>query len=355
MSYIKYILIVVLFISIANEAYSQDRFNTYRWNHKNVARKNGKIDKSTWYEWWYYKVVIPKTGESFFFVYGIVNPWDKSKSMKGTRSYVGMGDFKAKIQAEEKFDISDFHAAYDRTYVEVKNNIATDRRFFGDLKDEQGEKYSWDIQIQKKWSFNAEGWMMGTMITDIEWYPAQADATCSGSVMSKGKLVEFKDAPCYQDRNWGNRFPDWWTWIVSNNFEGHPNTTLAIGGGKPTLRGGHTSPYAGVSVGLKHRGKVYSFRPINFHKVKTDVTFGKWEVTATKLNYKVEIVATAPKEKFMDLQFMTPNGMIFHDYETLNGRVVVKLYKRIGLRGWRLMDVLISNHAGIEYGSRDLH
>ncbi len=27
---------------------------------------------------------------------------------------------------------------------------------------------------------------------------------------------EFKNAPCYQDRNWGTEFPRWWAWIVSN-------------------------------------------------------------------------------------------------------------------------------------------
>jgi tocopherol cyclase len=348
------IIYLLLILMMTTQAFAVDKFNTYQWNKKNVEVNNGQVDKAPWYEWWYYKVVIPETGESFFFVYGVVNPWDSNKTMKGTRSYVGMGDFKAKVQFEQHLPMKDFQAAYDRTYVEVQNNIASDKRLYADLKDSEGNKYSWDIQIEKKWSFNAEGWMMGMMLTEIEWYPAQADATCSGSVLSKGKLVKFTDAPCYQDRNWGKSFPDWWTWIVSNHFEKHPETALAIGGGRPKLRGGHSSPYAGVSIGLKHKGKTHSFRPIDLGNwVTTRVEFGKWEVTAYNPTHKVEIVATAPKDSFMDLQFMTPAGEIFHDYETLNGKVIVKLYKR-SLLGWKLMDTLISNHAGIEFGSKDI-
>ena len=68
-------------------------------------------------------------------------------------------------------------------------------------------------------------------------------------------------------------------------------------------------------------------------------------------NIKIEVVATAPKESFMDLQFLTPDGQIFHDYETLTGKVVVKLYKKT-LFGWKIFETLQSNQTGIEYGSK---
>ena len=87
-------LVIALFVmAFAAQAADVDPFNTYRWNRKNALRNNGKIDDRPWYEWWYYKIVLPEEEKSFYFVYGVVNPWDHDKSMKGTRSYVGFGDF----------------------------------------------------------------------------------------------------------------------------------------------------------------------------------------------------------------------------------------------------------------------
>ena len=73
---------------------------------------------------------------------------------------------------------------------------------------------------------------------------------------------------------------------------------------------------------------------------------------------KLEIEATAPSEKFMDIQFVTPTGEVFHDYETLTGHLSVKVYKRkdpgFSLNSYEFLTVLTSDQAGIEYGSKNL-
>ncbi len=349
----KSIIGLIFTLILINNAYSIDYFNTYRWNRANELEQNGKIDKGPWYEWWYYKVVLPNTNESFFFVYGVVNPWDQEQEMKGTRAYIGMGDFQRRTQPEEKFDVSEFMSSYQEPYVAIQDNFATDKYISGSLKDEDGKNYEWQIDIKKNWTFNATGWATGRMITNIEWYPAQADATCSGKIISHDKTYNFTDVPCYQDRNWGTSFPKWWTWIVSNHFENNPGTTLAIGGGRPIFRGG-IDPIENVAIGFKHKGQEYSFRPNDLDIVRIDINFGKWEASGINGNTKIEVSAFAPKESFMDLIFMTPEGKEFHDYETLTGKLTVKLYKRKHLfKKWELIDTVISNHAGIEYGSHD--
>lgn len=351
----RYLIFILLFFFSYVQAYSNevDFFNTYRWNRKNYDVGNGRIDRGPWFEWWYYKVVLPQTNEAFFFVYGVVNPWDQAMTMESSRSYVGMGDFNSKKVFDRAFPLTEFSAAYERTEIFVADNIATDRYFSGMLSSDQGETVSWNINIEKKWAFNATGWATGRMITDIEWYPAQADARCSGEITSGGKVYAFDNVPCYQDRNWGKEFPEWWAWIVSNQFEGHPDTTLAIGGGKPKVRGRYT-PIEGVAIGLKHKGEEYSFRPNDLDKVTFNINYGTWEVMAINGSTKIEIKAWAPKERFMDLQFMTPQGRVFHDYEALVGQVEVKLYKKFFFSPkWKLVETLHSRHAGIEYGSFD--
>lgn len=329
-----------------------DPLNAYRWNRKNVLSNNGITKTNDWFEWWYYKVIIPETKEAFFFVYGVVNPWDLLQSKKTSRAYVEMGNFQTKNHIKNKYKVTDFNAAYDQTLVEIKNNSASDLFFNGSVTANNGESSSWNISIENNWTFNAEGWASGKNLTNIEWYPAQTDAICNGTIHSGGKTYHLVNAPCYQDRNWGSSFPKWWTWIVSNHFKGHPETALAVGGGQPKYFNiGYLQKSA--VVGLRHKGKVYTFRPNNFDRIKMDIKFGKWNVVAFDRRYKVEIQAYAPRESFMQLDFLTPSDGVFHDFETLTGSVTVKLYqrKRNLISRWELIDVLESDMAGIEYGS----
>ncbi len=350
----KTVLLVISFILLSSSGVASPDFNAYMWNRKNIESKNGKVNSKPWYEWWYYKVIIPETKQAYYFVYGVVNPWDIEHKNISSRSYVGLGDFKKLRILEGTYRVDQFASSYDETLVSLPSGQATDERITGALLEPHGE-YSWDIHIKKRWSFNAEGWMLGRNITNIEWYPVQADARCSGQIIVDGKVNTFKNAPCYQDRNWGKSFPEWWTWIVSNKFDDSPDTALVIGGGRPDIFG-IPSFYEGVCIGLKYKGKEYKFRPNDLDFVSVDINYGKWEIKGVSRNgkHKIVISAFAPKSKFMDLQFMTPNGEVFHDYEALLGDIDVKLFKRRSLfKGWQLVGYLHSSYAGIEYGSRN--
>ncbi len=352
----KGFVFVLLSLLLSHQALADsfDAFNSFRWNRSNELAGNGRVDSSPWFEWWYYKVVLPETGESFIAVYGVVNPWDKNYTEKATRAYATFGDFTGRTVSEQKYPLDDFSAAYDRVSVRVGENLGTDKRAQGHIVGEDGWEASWDFSIDHRWTFNAVSWVTGSGITNIEWYPAQADARCSGFFVSGGKRREFVDAPCYQDRNWGHSFPKWWTWIVSNHFNENGDSALAIGGGKPKVWGADT-PIEGVAIGLKHKGVEYTWRPNDFDRVKTEVSFGKWDVAAENTTHRIEVSAWAPPSSFLDLQFTTPDGQLFHDYETLTGKMTVKLFERSGRFGrtWSLLDTLTTDAAGIEYGSRE--
>jgi tocopherol cyclase len=334
---------------------TSDPFNTYQFNRKNHFKKNYKINRTPWFEWWYYKVVLPEKNKSFYFVYGVVNPWDVTATNEASRSYVGMGAFAQNTTLEQQFRVSDFEASYNTTFVRVGSaSQATDTQLVGNIIDPKGGTSRWNISVQKKWAFNATGWMTGKNISKIEWYPAQADARCSGEVIVNDVRESFTDAPCYQDRNWGSLFPKWWAWVVSNHFEEDPETTLAIGGGKPSVVDSHFK-IQGVAIGLKHKGHEYSWRPHYGDRVKFQINYGNWEIDAINKKFRIKVSARAPYEKFMDLQFMTPQGLIFHDYETLQGHLRVQLFERSKSGfAWNLMEDLNSKQAGLEYGSYDI-
>ncbi|MBI3542896.1 MAG: hypothetical protein HY075_06450 [Deltaproteobacteria bacterium] len=332
-----------------------DPYNAYLWNKANRDRHNGKVDRGDWFEWWYYKVVPPKSEttsdeDAFYFVYGIVNPWDEARSNAASRAYVGFGSFADKRMAELRLAPGEFRGSYDSTDVRVGGaNVATDRALVGRVDDVE-----WNIALERDWTFNAMGWAMSKdWLFNIYWYPAQASAFMTGDVRIGDRKIHLDHAPAYQDRNWGTSFPAWWTWIVSNNFKSSPGTVLAAGGGRPKLAGGFDA-FEGVTIGLRlggSGGPEYAFRPVDGDRVRVDVSFGKWEVVArNSRGEEIRISAFAPREKFMDLKFATPQGQVFHDFEALRGHVSVKLYKRL-----KLVAALESDDAGIEYGSADAH
>jgi tocopherol cyclase len=334
-----------------------DPFNALIWDRPSAINARSEPDHGPWFEWWYYKLIMPETGDAFYFIYGVVNPWDGDMEVSSSQAYVIVGNFGDKDSVTEVYPVSDFQASYTATDVRLPGGHATDKAMSGMLTDSDGEEVSWDIQIEKKWAFNAMGWAMSVPnVTNIGWYPAQADARFTGSIEYKGKTYTFDDVPGYQDRNWGTSFPEWWTWITANHFQGHPDSALAVGGGKPIILN-LTDRIEGVSIGLMHEGKEYAFRPSHGDLVRVNIRFGTWEIEAiNRVGDRIVIVADAPCEDFMDLEFQSPLGPRFHDFETLGGEVSVDLYEATGSlsRPWRFVDSIHSDMAGIEYGHHEI-
>jgi len=334
-----------------------DPYNTYLWNRSNALAGNGKVKSGDWFEWWYYKVVIPETDEAFLFTYGIVNPWDVDHSRPGTNAFVSVASYADNQLIEGKFPVTEFKARHNETFVEMGPNLATDRVLQGELQNQDGATARWNLKVERAWNFNAMGWAMFIKsISNIFWYPAQASARMTGWIDWGARHIEVRDAPAYQDRNWGKSFPRWWVWLVSNHFKDAPDTALAAGGGQPRVFD-RWERVSGLCIGFKHKGKEHTFRIGTGDPMRFEIHFGKWNVRAwNKRGYKIEISAFAPKEKFIDLPFTTPEGKVFHDYEALKGQMRVKLYRRVALLGhkrWKLLADVETDEAGIEYGAWD--
>ena len=344
----------LILLAISNLADAQvDLDNSYQWNRQNIVAANGQVDQNDWYEWWYYKVVVPETGEAFFFVYGVINPWDARYSLAGTRSFISAGDYQDRQFTENKFGLSEFQASYDHVAVKIGDNLASDQRIQGKIQKSDQQTISWDLSIERDWQFNAMGWGLHARdYSGIYWYPAQASARMSGWINVGGKIYNLKNATAYQDRNWGRSFPKWWTWLVSNNFKGNPGTSFAAGGGRPKVLN-EAYVFNGLCIGLKHQGKEYIFRTTDGDRIQMNVHWGQWQVTGkNKHGDKIEISAFAPEDKFLLLPFQTPREQIFYDYETLQGNMTIKLSKFSPTRLKYLPVVeLQTDQAGIEWGS----
>ncbi len=327
-----------------------DPYNTYRFNRVNHDAGSNRVDDSPWYEWWYYKVIL-EDGTPFFWVYGVVNPWDLNTSNPATRSYLSVGNFATHEIYNENSSLDSFTASYNETFVRIGDAVATDHSLQGSIQSKDGP-VSWNLSIQKEWGWNAMGWGLPfNPLVNISWYPAQSSALMSGSIDYKGRHYELKNAKAYQDRNWGTGFPSWWFWIVSNNFNEDKKAVLTCGGGMPKILGHEVIPI--ISCGLRTSLGEYSFRNTDLEHSEYEISFGKWELSILNGNKKLKVSASAPREKFMDLQFMSPQNTIFHDLEALDGSLVVELWEWSIIGGWSIKNRFTSMAAGIEYGSEN--
>lgn len=342
--------LILIIISLFANAGSKDQFNEILWKPN---------DRSDWYEWWYYKVVEPKTQKAYYFVYGLVNPWDTKKEMAASKVFVTAGSFSENMIIEQQFPMNSYSARRDINqksdpiFKIGKNNFLSPTETSGEIINDKKQHVRWYFKTERQWEFNAMSWaLFAPEISNIFWYPIQASLKMTGWIDFNGDRVEFENALGYQDRNWGRSFPKWWAWIVSQNFKNSPGTVLASGGGLPRIKG-LGNVLDGICIGIFHQGKEYKFRLTDGHRIKMNVRFGKWYVEAINhSNEKIILEAYAPKEKFMILPFTTPQGEIFKDYETLNGYARFKLYKRKFLgQPWSLIADLETDEAGIEYGS----
>jgi len=326
-----------------------DPFNTYQWNRKN--RHSNKVDNGQWYEWWYYKVIDPKTNHKFFFTYGVVNPWDKENTTGASRAFVSFGDFQERLILETQVPVTDFSSKYDTTVVQVGPHIATDKMLMADFETD-GHHVSWMLALDKKVGWDAMGWgLMFPRFFNIYWHPAQMYAKFNGILEVDDRIYYIEDADGYQDRNWGRRFPKWWFWMSINSFDENPESAFVGGGGDARTRNGLRLPTA-ILLALHHKGKLYEFRTSDFkYAWKWNMNLGNWQIEAKNWRYKLIVDAHADPEEMMDLPFHTPEGKVFHDYETLGGSARVQLFRRKLTLGWKkIADLSTADKAGLELG-----
>src|SRR5262249_19207177 len=126
-----------------------EKYNNYQWNQT----------RSDWFEWWYYKVNIPNTKEAFYFIYGIVNPWDKNQTRNSSRAYVAFGSFSDFTHHQNEFSVGEFFGDANSPHVKIRENEADAQSLKGKITSDNGEEVAaWDLKMKNDWAFNAMGW-----------------------------------------------------------------------------------------------------------------------------------------------------------------------------------------------------
>lgn len=321
--------------------------NALRWSHEAVTRRLSPV--SPWYEWWYYKAVDPGSSRAVYVAYGVVNPGDTQGALPGTCAFIAFGVPHLGVHLLRRFDRGVFSASERVAEVSIGQHRATQERVIGAL-EQDGHAVAWDLAFLGRWGVLAGGpAYRHHHLASALWYPAQADAECSGSVTVDGQTFIFDRAPGYQDRNWGQELPIWSFWVHANRFDDSPGSVLVCGGGLTRIAG--APPVRIACLVLRHHGRVHAFRNFQFEPVDIARHPDGWTLDARGLLHRLHVHAATDPAQVYEVEIPAPMGGGFRLEESLCGRVEVTLYRRTAFGGWVDVAQMHSQVGAVEHGA----
>ncbi len=231
----------------------------------------------------------------------------------------------------------------------------------------QSGRMEWNLTIDKKVAFNV-GYGAGKLFRLLQafemfWHAEGMKTAYSGEVIWNGEKYIVTPETCYgyADKNWGKDFTSPWVWLSSNHLTSWKtgkkleNSVFDIGGGRPKV--GPLALKRKLLSAYWYEGKCYEFnfsKFWTFTRTKFDCreteTQIVWHVEQKTWRKKMVTDIICDKKDMLLVNYEAPNGTKLHNrlWNGGNGRGTVKLY-----RGRKLIDVVIAENVGCEYGEYD--
>ena len=228
---------------------------------------------------------------------------------------------------------------------------------------------SWKLKIYKDIAFNvgygASKPLRKANAFEMFWHAEGMKTLYEGEVILNGEKYIVRPENCngYADKNWGGDFTSPWVWLSSNNLrsaitgEKLNNSVFDIGGGRPKI--GPVALNRKLLGGIYYEGKFYEF---NFSKLWTlsRTEFDcretedeiQWYVNQTTRTARLETRIHCPKKEMLNINYESPDGHKRHNrlWNGGTGKGVLKLYKRSASGKETLIDEIIAEEIGCEYG-----
>ena len=231
---------------------------------------------------------------------------------------------------------------------------------------------SWKLKINKKIAFHV-GYGASKLFRAINafemfWHAEGMKTLYEGEIILNCEkyIVEPETCNGYADKNWGGDFTSPWVWLSSNNLTSSitgkklENSVFNIGGGRPKI---YSLALNRKLLGeFYYEGKDYEF---NFSKFWTlsgtkfecweteDEIF--WHVVQTTINSKLDTEVRCYKKDMLNINYEAPTGLKRHNrlWNGGTGTGVLKLYKRSFFGKETLIDEVIAEEIGCEFGEYD--
>jgi tocopherol cyclase len=329
----------------------------YHWNN---------LDRG-FFEGWYFRLTLPKIGESFAFMYSIEDPSGNDPHSGSTAQILGIGEeyLWCTFPDVQKFWADKDNLAlghwgetnltilpqllsideFDRGITQGYQVTATLHQ--GSLPEQNCRwcyqtvpVYGWGQSQQLQQA--TAGWLSLLPIFEPGWQVLMAHGLATGWIEWQGKRYEFNNAPAYSEKNWGRSFPEQWFWINCNSFDDSVGLALTAGGGKRKVL--WMTEEVGM-IGIHYRGKFYEFVPWNAQIDWQIQPWGEWRMQASNQDFQVELTGTTEQAGTM-VRTPTAQGLSLSCRDTLKGRLQLDLRTRDGVQIVTATSLL----AGLEVG-----
>ena len=353
------------------------------------------------YDWWWHSMTAEneKTGKkkAFYVEFFTCNPalakdepvivWnDPEKRKKGIRpSYLMVN---AGFWGEEHgqlhrfFSLKDVDIKADAPYsIKADDCECSETHTKGSIKvtpqevEEHPEwmsdagEISWDFDIKKEIAFHvgygANKFFRTINAFEMFWHAEGMKSTFSGEIILNGEKYLLKPEICngYSDKNWGGDFTSPWVWLSSNNLTSKKtgkkltNSVFEIGGGRPKVF--FLALNRKLLGEFYYEGKDYDFNFSKFwtlSRTKFDCKETEdeiiWHVVQVTRNAKLDTKVRCKKSEMLNIKYEAPTGLKKHNrlWNGGTGEGVLKLYKRSLFGKEELIDEIIAEGIGCEYG-----
>lgn len=339
----KYAMVVVLMIGAWSAATAlADDPNRYHW-----------AGQDPYFEGWYFKVSEPETGRSHLFIYAVYNPsGDSPESCAFMMAGINSEEYDRLVQA--RYPLSDFFSSTTVFDTRIGSVIQargdSEALHASGIVIDNGTTCSWEIDfaITDPWK-RTMGWM--SLLPDLQtyWHVGAMSARASGWVAWDGERYEFQDCPGYQEKNWGDEFPETWFWIQANDFDDPEACCLSVGGASMPIG---PLDLDACGIGFRFRDRLYTFSyPQQPARISSHVGPGLWQVQASRGRHRIFIDAQCDPASLLNLLNPTVDGIEQWTWESTRGTVRVRLQERRAGR-WRDLVDTESGLAGTEFGGR---
>jgi tocopherol cyclase len=301
-------------------------------------------ESEPYYEGWYHKVSLPDHDESFFFIYGLINPKPDTTYPREAFLYCARGT--TLEVGHRSFPLEDFRASRKHRDVQLGSGARTTAlRYAGKVDDDH--ECSWDIDLADSTAWTGTmGWMTGAEGMETSWTVGNFTAAASGFVEFDGETFRFEGAPGYCDHNWGSKFPREWYWIQANLFDA--GAAVAASGGTVMASEQETEAHM---VGLLRGGEMVTFRTMDLDLVEAEFEMDTWSLASERSLSRITIEASCDPATLIYMPVPTEEGMKPYAYESLFGTMEVTLQERASENDpWETTFQGTSDYAGVELG-----
>jgi tocopherol cyclase len=319
------------------------------------------------FEGWYFRVTLPRTQDTFAFMYSIEDPAGGQPHSGGVAQILGPDDG---YLCRTFPDVTQFWAwpqalglghgrgqagplgllapdAFDHQVSEGYQVTATWHQ--GRLVDPAGETCTWRYRVEPVYGWGDQGrsqqstagWLSQLQIFEPGWQILMAHGRATGWIDWQGDRYSFQDAPAYSEKNWGGAFPQKWFWLNCNAFPDEPDLAVTAGGGRRSVLGWMESV---ALIGIHHGGRFYEFAPWNATVTWEIYPWGQWRMAAHRDRLSVELVGYSDRPGTA-LRAPTLDGMVFCCRDTMVGQIDLVLRD-----GDRVILQATSHQGGLEVG-----